>query len=194
MNNFDFSNQKLDTSFRTLCTKVYFKAESQQLDRILEAFAKRYFECNPMCIYHSIDVVHAVAYSLLLLNTDLHVVDGTKMTKSKFIKNTMDTIQSMNSSRQRCTSIVSSTDESSSPTTIHDEYSPISSGSSMSSHGGVIDALRAWKSNNTYSRSNKAWLMEIESILKVIQGIQLPDHILTLLCIGYVYRSKDKHD
>lgn len=170
MNNFDFSNQRLDAAFRTLCTKVYFKAESQQLDRILEAFAKRYFECNPTCIYHSIDVVHAVAYSLLLLNTDLHVVSdwANKMTKSKFIKNTMETIQSITNTRRRCASLVS-VDESSPTTTIsffqHDEDSPISSGSSLSSHGGVMDALRSWKSNA--NSRNKAWLMEIESILKV---------------------------
>lgn len=173
MNNFDFTDQKLDSAFRILCAKVYFKAESQQLDRILEAFARRYFECNPTCIYHSIDVVHAVAYSLLLLNTDLHVLGdwSTKMTKSKFIKNTMDTIQSITNIRRRCASLVS-VDENSPTTTIsffqHDEDSPISSGSSLSSYGGVIDALRSRK--NT-SNSRKNWLMEIESILKVIQGL-----------------------
>lgn len=97
MNNFDFANQRLDAAFRTLCAKLYFKAESQQLDRIIEAFAKRYYECNPTTLLHCFDVVYAVAYSLLLLNTDLHVVNDwtNKMTRSSFIKNTMETIQSL---------------------------------------------------------------------------------------------------
>lgn len=41
-----------------------------------------------------LDVVYAVVYSLLLLNTDLHVAQGTyaRMTKQAFVKNTMSTI------------------------------------------------------------------------------------------------------
>ena len=42
----------------------------------------------------SIDVVHAVAYSLLLLNTDLHVAElSTHMSRSQFVRNTLSTIQ-----------------------------------------------------------------------------------------------------
>lgn len=39
----------------------------------------------------SLDVVYAVVYSLLLLNTDLHVAQGNhhRMSKQEFIKNTM---------------------------------------------------------------------------------------------------------
>ena len=42
-----------------------------------------------------VDVVYAVVYSLLLLNTDLHVAQGNhaKMTRSEFIRNTMFTIR-----------------------------------------------------------------------------------------------------
>ncbi|KAG1451511.1 hypothetical protein G6F56_008065 [Rhizopus delemar] len=95
MQNFDFTHQRLDEAFRTLCSKLYLKAESQQLDRVIEAFAKRFYECNPTTLLHSVDVIHAVSYSLLLLNTDLHIVSdkGNKMTKSNFVKNTMETVQ-----------------------------------------------------------------------------------------------------
>jgi PH and SEC7 domain-containing protein len=42
----------------------------------------------------SIDIVHAVSYSLLLLNTDLHVAElSTHMSRSQFVRNTMSTIQ-----------------------------------------------------------------------------------------------------
>lgn len=46
MSHFDFTCQRLDAAFRTLCAKLYFKAEAQQMDRILEAFASRYWECH----------------------------------------------------------------------------------------------------------------------------------------------------
>ena len=40
------------------------------------------------------DTVYAVVYSLLLLNTDLHVAQGsyTRMTRHAFVRNTMSTI------------------------------------------------------------------------------------------------------
>jgi len=39
-------------------------------------------------------VVHAVSYSLLLLNTDLHVADlATRMSRAQFVRNTLATIQ-----------------------------------------------------------------------------------------------------
>lgn len=42
----------------------------------------------------SIDIVHAVSYSLLLLNTDLHIAElSTHMSRSQFVRNTMSTIQ-----------------------------------------------------------------------------------------------------
>lgn len=42
-----------------------------------------------------IDIVYAVAYSLLLLNTDLHVAQGNhaRMTRQAFVRNTMSTIE-----------------------------------------------------------------------------------------------------
>lgn len=42
-----------------------------------------------------LDTVYAVVYSLLLLNTDLHVAQGsyTRMTRHAFVKNTMSTIR-----------------------------------------------------------------------------------------------------
>ncbi|KAF7732007.1 hypothetical protein EC973_007112 [Apophysomyces ossiformis] len=91
---FDFADMRLDEAFRKLCSKVYFKAEAQQIDRILEVFAHRYHDCNANAIYGSAVVVHAVVYSLMLLNTDLHVVHGghTRMNRTAFCRNTMRTV------------------------------------------------------------------------------------------------------
>ncbi|KAF1806302.1 hypothetical protein FB192DRAFT_1349775 [Mucor lusitanicus] len=95
MNYFEFATMRLDSAFRKVCSKLYFRAEAQQIDRILEAFAKRYWQCNPKTIFGSADIVYAAVYSLLLLNTDLHVAQGnyTRMTRQAFVKNTMSTIR-----------------------------------------------------------------------------------------------------
>ncbi|KAK2463293.1 hypothetical protein APHAL10511_004948 [Amanita phalloides] len=96
---FDFSGLRLDLAFRHLCSKLYLKAETQQVDRILEEFGKRYWECNPSTLYGSASVVHAITYSILLLNTDLHVADlATHMSRSQFVRNTMTAIQAQYSS------------------------------------------------------------------------------------------------
>ncbi|KAI8336753.1 Pleckstrin homology domain-containing protein [Chlamydoabsidia padenii] len=79
-----------------LCGKLSMKAESQQIDRILEEFSKKYWECNRQSIFGNADIIHAIVYSLVLLNTDLHVVKGErkKMSRPAFIRNTMDAIRS----------------------------------------------------------------------------------------------------
>ncbi|KAG0175135.1 hypothetical protein DFQ29_007236 [Apophysomyces sp. BC1021] len=94
MDYFYFAGMRLDAAFRKLCSKLYFKAEAQQIDRILEAFANRYWQCNSKSIFGSADVVYAVVYSLLLLNTDLHVAQGNhnRMTRIEFVRNTMSAI------------------------------------------------------------------------------------------------------
>ncbi|KAF9461278.1 hypothetical protein BDZ94DRAFT_822072 [Collybia nuda] len=91
---FDFSGLRLDLAFRRLCAKLYLKGETQQVDRILEEFSRRFWECNPGGVYGSANIVHAVSYSLLLLNTDLHVAElTTRMSRNQFVRNTLTAIQ-----------------------------------------------------------------------------------------------------
>ncbi|TFK25728.1 Sec7 domain GEF [Coprinopsis marcescibilis] len=94
MDFFDFAGLRLDLAFRRLCAKLYLKGETQQVDRILEEFSRRYWECNPNGVYGSANIVHAVSYSLLLLNTDLHVAElSTRMSRSQFVRNTLTAVQ-----------------------------------------------------------------------------------------------------
>ncbi|KAK0546075.1 hypothetical protein OC845_004781 [Tilletia horrida] len=91
---FDFVQLRVDVAFRKLCDKLFLRAETQQVDRILTAFSHRYHECNPASIYGSADVVHSIVFSLLLLNTDLHVADiQDRMTRQQFVRNTIAAIQ-----------------------------------------------------------------------------------------------------
>ncbi|KAJ9647244.1 hypothetical protein H2199_002231 [Coniosporium tulheliwenetii] len=91
---YDWAGLNILYSMRDLCGKLVLKAETQQVDRVLDAFSSRWCECNPNHGFKATDVVHTICYSILLLNTDLHLADiEQKMTRSQFVKNTLPTIR-----------------------------------------------------------------------------------------------------
>ncbi|KAJ6115103.1 hypothetical protein N7486_000881 [Penicillium sp. IBT 16267x] len=90
---FDWSNFNILAALRSLCERLVLKGETQQVDRVLDAFSNRWCDCNPSHGFKATDVVHTICYSILLLNTDLHLADiDQKMTKAQFVRNTMPTI------------------------------------------------------------------------------------------------------
>ncbi|KAJ5692106.1 hypothetical protein N7462_001529 [Penicillium macrosclerotiorum] len=90
---FNWSNLNILAALRSLCQRLVLKGETQQVDRVLDAFSNRWCDCNPSHGFKATDVVHTICYSILLLNTDLHLADiEQKMTKSQFVRNTMPTI------------------------------------------------------------------------------------------------------
>ncbi|KAJ2524717.1 hypothetical protein GGI11_000611 [Coemansia sp. RSA 2049] len=95
ISNYEFAGMRIDECLRCLCSHIYLRGESQVIDRLLVALSQRYVECNPDTTLKTSDVAHAVTYSTLLLNTDLHIADirpSDRMTKSRFVRNTIDTI------------------------------------------------------------------------------------------------------
>nr|POE92389.1 ph and sec7 domain-containing protein c11e3.11c [Quercus suber] len=91
---FDLSGLNLVASLRTLAGKLLLKGETQQFDRIITALSSRWCECNPKHGFQAQDVVHTIIYSLVLLNTDLHLADiPEKMSKAAYVKNTLPTIR-----------------------------------------------------------------------------------------------------
>lgn len=52
-------SQRIDTFFRKLCDKLYLKAETQQVDRILEQFSRRYWDNNPSSVFGSAGELNA---------------------------------------------------------------------------------------------------------------------------------------
>lgn len=44
---FEWSNMNILVSLRDLCTRLVLKGETQQVDRVLDAFSNRWCECNP---------------------------------------------------------------------------------------------------------------------------------------------------
>ena len=94
MEQFKWQNLNILAALRDLCGRLYLKGESQQVDRILDAFSARWCSCNPLHGFKASDVVHTICYSILLLNTDLHQAEiETKMTRAQFLRNIMPTIR-----------------------------------------------------------------------------------------------------
>ncbi|KAL2191268.1 hypothetical protein L209DRAFT_699091 [Thermothelomyces heterothallicus CBS 203.75] len=88
MRSFRFFGDPMDMALRKLLMEAELPKETQQIDRFLQAFANRYHECNPG-IYSSPDQAYFIAFSLLILHTDVFNKNNKhKMQKSDYLKNT----------------------------------------------------------------------------------------------------------
>ncbi|KAF9915607.1 hypothetical protein BX616_005751 [Lobosporangium transversale] len=194
MNNFDFSGKRLDVAFRQLCQKLVLKGETQEVDRVLEGFAQRYVDCNPRSIFGTKDVVHAISYSILLLNTDLHVVQqssSSKMSRSAFVKNTLQVVQAQTLQQQQME------ERASEDSSIHGTSFARTGSGDLSVYGGIkkrTPSVKSWKSSTSHqSRSSKMgadpkangghgngkwWMGELESLLKDIYSAVKHNQIL----------------
>lgn len=85
MKHFNFNTLRVDEALRVFLTKFRLPGESQQIERIIEAFSKRYVEIQQYTepIYENTeedssliqpdsDSVFILSYSIIMLNTDLH--------------------------------------------------------------------------------------------------------------------------
>ncbi|CAG8765967.1 23367_t:CDS:2, partial [Gigaspora rosea] len=154
-----------------LCGKLYIKGETQQVDRILEAFSIRYWECNPKSIY---DIVHAIAYSLLLLNTDLHIAQvSSKMSRSQFVRNTMAAIHAQVNQAMQSPTELYEDDQS----TITSVDTNVTSSTSVTARPRRSGSIKSWRSNTNSSMasltlipnsSSRQWDSELEALLKDI--------------------------
>ncbi|KAL8628318.1 hypothetical protein Q9189_005978 [Teloschistes chrysophthalmus] len=91
---FDWQDLNILAALRDFCGRLLLKGETQQVDRILDSFSSRWCACNPNHGFKATDVVHTICYSILLLNTDMHMAEiEQKMTRPQFIKNTLPTIR-----------------------------------------------------------------------------------------------------
>ncbi|XP_072923660.1 PH and SEC7 domain-containing protein 2-like [Hemitrygon akajei] len=84
---FDFTDLTLDKALRSFLKAFPLMGETQERERVLIPFSKRYCQCNPDYI-NSEDGVHTLTCALMLLNTDLHGHNiGKKMSCQQFISN-----------------------------------------------------------------------------------------------------------
>jgi len=88
MSTFEFSHDPIDLSIRKLLMVVDLPSETQQIDRVMESFSKRYMECNPK-LFDSHDQVYILAFSIIMLHTDaFNKSNKSKMTRADYVKNT----------------------------------------------------------------------------------------------------------
>ncbi|QRV91146.1 Sec7 guanine nucleotide exchange factor [Ceratobasidium sp. AG-Ba] len=88
LSRFNFVFDPLDIALRRLLMDLSLPKETQQIDRVMEAFAKRYNECNPG-LFVSEDHAYILAFSLMMLHTDaFNKSNKNKMTKADYVKNT----------------------------------------------------------------------------------------------------------
>lgn len=84
---FDFRGMNLDTALRIFLGTFRLPGESQKIQRVLEAFAERYYEHSPQILANK-DAALLLSYSLILLNTDQHNAQvKKKMIEEDFIRN-----------------------------------------------------------------------------------------------------------
>uniref|UniRef100_A0A8B9HVE7 Pleckstrin and Sec7 domain containing a n=1 Tax=Astyanax mexicanus TaxID=7994 RepID=A0A8B9HVE7_ASTMX len=84
---FNFTGQTLDQALRSFLLEFALMGETQERERVLAHFSRRYLQCNPMLLL-SEDSVHTLTCALMLLNTDLHGQNiGKRMSCTQFIGN-----------------------------------------------------------------------------------------------------------
>lgn len=65
---YHFKDQSILTALRSICGRLILKAETQQVDRILVAFSKRWCDCNPTHGFKSNGMYFAPAYWSCVIN------------------------------------------------------------------------------------------------------------------------------
>ncbi|KAM4555469.1 PH and SEC7 domain-containing protein 2 isoform 1-T1 [Odontesthes bonariensis] len=85
---FDFSGLSLDRALRNFLKAFPLMGETQERERVLVHFSRRFCHCNPQTLTAE-DGAHTLTCALMLLNTDLHghVNIGKKMSCQQFISN-----------------------------------------------------------------------------------------------------------
>lgn len=84
---FDFQSMNLDIALRVFLETFRLPGESQKIQRVVEAFAERYYEQSPDILANK-DAALLLSYSLIMLNTDQHNAQvKKKMTEDDFIRN-----------------------------------------------------------------------------------------------------------
>nr|XP_031844828.1 PH and SEC7 domain-containing protein 2 isoform X4 [Nomia melanderi] len=84
---FSFERDSLDVALRKFLAQFSLTGETQERERVLVHFSKRFLDCNPGA-FNSQDAVHTLTCAIMLLNTDLHGQNiGRKMSCNEFIEN-----------------------------------------------------------------------------------------------------------
>lgn len=88
MERFDWHGISFDFALREVLAQYALPKETQQIDRVLNAFAHRYSCCNPG-LFVSTDQAYITAFSLIMLHTDHYNPNNRKrMDQASYVRNT----------------------------------------------------------------------------------------------------------
>ncbi|CEG37490.1 brefeldin a-inhibited guanine nucleotide-exchange [Plasmopara halstedii] len=86
----DFTGLEIDIAIRHFLAGFRLPGESQKIDRMMEKFAERFFNACPPGLFPSADTAFILAFSIIMLQTDLHnpsIAEEKKMDKAGFLRN-----------------------------------------------------------------------------------------------------------
>ncbi|ETO81834.1 hypothetical protein F442_03848 [Phytophthora nicotianae P10297] len=86
----DFTGLEIDVAIRHFLAGFRLPGESQKIDRMMEKFAERFFNACPPGLFPSADTAFILAFSIIMLQTDLHnpsIAEEKKMDKTGFLRN-----------------------------------------------------------------------------------------------------------
>lgn len=86
----DFTGMEIDVAIRHFLAGFRLPGESQKIDRMMEKFAERFFSSCPPGLFPSADTAFILAFSIIMLQTDLHnpsIAEEKKMDKAGFLRN-----------------------------------------------------------------------------------------------------------
>jgi Sec7-like guanine-nucleotide exchange factor len=87
-----FDDIRFDLALRRFLSTFRLPGEAQKIDRMMERFAERFIACNPATQLSS-DSAYILAFSIIMLNTDLHnPAVKNKIKKTSFIRNNLDVL------------------------------------------------------------------------------------------------------
>jgi len=83
---FDYEGMRIDTALKNVLSSFKMPGEAQIIDRIIDAFSKAYYQADS--IFADEGTVYLLAYSIIMLNTDLHNPGvKVKMSEESYLKN-----------------------------------------------------------------------------------------------------------
>ncbi|KAK5449641.1 hypothetical protein LTS15_008716 [Exophiala xenobiotica] len=149
---FDWSNQDIIDSLRGLCDRIVLKGETQQMDH----------------------VVHTLCYSILLLNTDLHLADiGQKMTKAQFVRNALPPIRRMVQVLDESRTIRGmpsrprmNTGSADDPYLTIKGFRSVADKTIQEDGDDRDDSINVQRASFLYTGSERSWEQQIESVLR----------------------------
>ncbi|KAK4050285.1 hypothetical protein OIV83_003606 [Microbotryomycetes sp. JL201] len=85
---YNFAADPLDIAIRKFLMDSSLPTEAQQIDRVMEALARRYIDCNPG-LFSERDTPYVLAFSFIMLSTDhFNPNNKSKMTRADYVRNT----------------------------------------------------------------------------------------------------------